>query len=459
MSDPTPSMFERRRHALIAGLALLVVAAVTSVAIAVDGNGWPLQAVDERWRRWMLEVRAPWVTSIAEVLDVLGGPFVMTPIRLAVVAVLAWRRRWPAMVAFAVAIVASELCIGPLKALIERPRPPGALVAIETASFPSGHAIAGAVTAIGLVIVFVPATGRRGGWTALAVGFAVLMATSRTYLAAHWLSDVVAGAGIGTGLAVVSSAAVELRSVPTVVAPSRRPDRVVTSISLVATGVACIVALHLLRRDLDPAADRISEYALGHHGALMTVAFVTIGLGLLVHPLVRLGGGWRLIVPICVVVAGIGMVTSAVFPTDPLRSGVVDDTIHSLASAVATVALITAALVWSLLVRDWRGPRAVTATMLAIAGALLGAVSPFLHRTALTGLSQRLLWLVLLSWVVVTAARPLTSTQGSGSALRQRSPSPSVHEPHPSPQGPLARPRGRRRPHRRLQRRPTPGTR
>ena len=39
--------------------------------------------------------------------------------------------------------------IGPVKALVDRPRPPGSLIATTGASYPSGHAIASAVTAIG----------------------------------------------------------------------------------------------------------------------------------------------------------------------------------------------------------------------------------------------------------------------------------------------------------------------
>jgi len=132
------------------------------------------------------------------------------PLRLAVIGALAWTRRCLQLAAFVGAVVTSELCIGPLKALLDRPRPLGSLVSTDSASFPSGHAIAASVTALGLVLVFAPAVNKRMHWTVVASSFAALMAMSRTYLGAHWASDVVAGVGIGTGLAVVWPAALEL---------------------------------------------------------------------------------------------------------------------------------------------------------------------------------------------------------------------------------------------------------
>jgi membrane-associated phospholipid phosphatase len=72
----------------------------------------------------------------------------------------------------------------------------------SAASFPSGHAIAGAVTAVGLVLVLAPPGPARWRWEVRAVVFAAVMALSRVYLRAHWLSDTVAGALIGAGLAL-----------------------------------------------------------------------------------------------------------------------------------------------------------------------------------------------------------------------------------------------------------------
>ncbi len=203
-------MFERRVHALVVGIALLVVAATLAVIIAVDPSTSPLQGIDDRWLKWMISAHTAWLTRLAKILSFLGSVKVTLPLRLVAAALLAWHRRWLQLAAFVGAVITSELCVGPLKAAVDRPRPPNPLIGTSAASFPSGHAIAGAVTAFGLVVVVLPATPRRWIAIGLAAAFAGLMATSRTYLAAHWLTDTVAGVCIGTGLALAWPAALEI---------------------------------------------------------------------------------------------------------------------------------------------------------------------------------------------------------------------------------------------------------
>ncbi|HEY5873793.1 MAG TPA: phosphatase PAP2 family protein [Ilumatobacteraceae bacterium] len=207
---PRPAMFDRQRHALTLGLALLTVGAIMAVVIGRHPLDSVLQPVDDRWLDAMVDVRTNWLTDIAGVLSVLGGPYVMFPLRLLVTAGLALQRRWLQLGAWVGAIVTSELCIGPLKALIDRPRPPFPLHETSSASFPSGHAIAASVTALGLVVVLHPPVRKRTRWTVVAATFAALMALSRTYLAVHWLSDVMAGLCFGVGWALVWPAALEL---------------------------------------------------------------------------------------------------------------------------------------------------------------------------------------------------------------------------------------------------------
>jgi undecaprenyl-diphosphatase len=158
----------------------------------------------------MVSARTPWLIRVAKDVSSIGSVKVTLPLRVLVSAALIWHRRWLQLTAFLGAVVTSELCIGPLKALVDRPRPPDALIGTSAASFPSGHAIAGAVTAFGLVVVLWPASFRRLTAIGFAAAFAGIMAISRTYLSAHWLTDTLAGVCIGTGLALVWPAALEI---------------------------------------------------------------------------------------------------------------------------------------------------------------------------------------------------------------------------------------------------------
>ena len=181
--------------ALLGGAILLALVTWSATYPAV-------QEVDEAWRRLMLSVRTRPLVWVAEAFAFVGGVWVNWPLRVLAGIALAAKRRWVQLSAFALAVVTSEALIGPLKALYERPRPPEGLISTHTFSFPSGHAVAGAVTAVGLVLVLLPPGSRRWRWEVRAAVFASLMALSRTYLSVHWLSDVLAGALLGVGLAV-----------------------------------------------------------------------------------------------------------------------------------------------------------------------------------------------------------------------------------------------------------------
>jgi len=182
-----------------------VLAAVTTVLyvlMAFHGPRSAIQRIDDRWLRLMLDLRSGPLTSAAKVLNILGLVYVTLPVRLAVAGYLAVKRRWWHLAAFASAIVLSEAAIGTLKSLYDRPRPPGSLVEVSGGSFPSGHAIAASVTAVAIVIALLPEGPRRYWWGAAAVAFSLLMGLSRTYLAAHWLSDSIGGILLGTSVAL-----------------------------------------------------------------------------------------------------------------------------------------------------------------------------------------------------------------------------------------------------------------
>jgi hypothetical protein len=173
------------------------------------------------------------------------------------------------------------------------------------------------------------------------------------------------------------------------------------SVALSLVGVLAVVVLHALRPELPPMSHRLSEYAIGRYGGLMTAAFVCVGAGLLTLAGAITGAEWLLssrLVAVAVGLAGVGMVLSGLYRTDASRSGATADAVHSTASGVATLALIGATVWWTAV-----GPRRAVPLVLAATAVVLGAVSPALHRSRWTGLSQRLLWLTLLAWTVIAA--------------------------------------------------------
>lgn len=184
----------------------VLVLAVTAAAFAVaadHGIAVRIQRVDDSWLRLMVSSRSAPLTAVAKFLNVLGLVEVTLPVRIAIAGYLALRRRWWRTSAFVGAVVLSEVLIGTLKGAYDRVRPPGSLVATSGASFPSGHAIAASVTVVAAVIALVPPGRRRVAWGAAAVAFSILMGVSRAYLAAHWLSDAVAGILLGWSCALL----------------------------------------------------------------------------------------------------------------------------------------------------------------------------------------------------------------------------------------------------------------
>jgi membrane-associated phospholipid phosphatase len=217
-------LVDSRRGLLVSGGLLAGAVAVSALVV------WPVthpavQAVDDWVWRLAGSVQNKPTTVVAVGMSWLGSAWVNWPLRIAALALLAWRRHWMRLTAFSLTILCSEALIGPVKAAVDRDRPPLSLIATSGASFPSGHAIAGAVTAVGLVLAVVDPGPARWRWEVRAAVFAVVMALSRVYLRAHWLSDTVAGGLLGAGLALGFPAlltALRRPAQPAPAAPARR---------------------------------------------------------------------------------------------------------------------------------------------------------------------------------------------------------------------------------------------
>src|SRR5207344_659909 len=158
------------------GWSLLLVAIALGVAASIHPGP---SAADHWWADVVVDGRTPFFTFLAErVFDTLGRfPFSWCIVAAAAL-VLHRAGRSSAMWVLLAGEVASWATNNTIKSLVDRPRPPGALLDASGSSYPSGHAAFAAVTAVLLVALLVPA-GRRGPWAALGLVLAVGMAWSR----------------------------------------------------------------------------------------------------------------------------------------------------------------------------------------------------------------------------------------------------------------------------------------
>ena len=201
-----PALFDDQRWAVAGAVTLYVAAGAVMLAMAVAESS--IQPIDDSWLDAMVAIESGPLTFVGKVFNLVGSTWFTLPVRVAVAAFLWSRRRMEWLTVWMASALIAELSVGPLKALYGRPRPLDPLVETSGASFPSGHAVAGAVTAVALVIVFLPAGAHRRMWEVAAGVFAFFMAMSRTYLRAHWLFDVIAGTLLGAAAAVAVAAVV-----------------------------------------------------------------------------------------------------------------------------------------------------------------------------------------------------------------------------------------------------------
>jgi undecaprenyl-diphosphatase len=180
----------------VVAVAATVAFVVLRLVVAL-GDHDPL-AVDRWWHALMVATQTDVGLVIAWVPAVVGGTIGVIVIGIVLVALLTWKgRRWDAAT-LAAAIVLVVAIGASMAAVIARVRPSDSLAESFPTSFPSGHTAVATTLAVMLGLLL-----RRWYVWMLGVAWVLLMMWSRTYLHAHWLTDVVAGMLEGIAVATL----------------------------------------------------------------------------------------------------------------------------------------------------------------------------------------------------------------------------------------------------------------
>ncbi len=158
-------------------------------------SGGPL-AIDHTVHEFMWTLRNPLADRLMAALASLGDPAVLGPASLAVLAYLAWRRRWMAAAHWVAAIVFGLALTSLLEWAIDMPRPPTAPAGF---GFPS-VAVTMTTIVFGFFAVLIARElpGRQRVWPYLLAGVATtVVGFARLYLGAHWPSDLIGGSLFG----------------------------------------------------------------------------------------------------------------------------------------------------------------------------------------------------------------------------------------------------------------------
>jgi undecaprenyl-diphosphatase len=188
---------------LAIGATIALAAAITFLELAEEVAAKETHQLDVAVLQWMDAHRSPALNVFFGAVTMLGSWPAITGLTLVLCIAAALRKLRRAAATLAAAVIGIPPLVVLLKPLYARPRPDvvAHLDFVDSASFPSGHALAAAIFFGTLALIasrIVLDDLHRAAIVGSASIMIVLVALSRVYLGVHYPSDVLGGVLVGT---------------------------------------------------------------------------------------------------------------------------------------------------------------------------------------------------------------------------------------------------------------------
>jgi membrane protein DedA with SNARE-associated domain len=145
---------------------------------------------------YIVKLYTPFLNKVMIFITSFNNPLEVTIISILIFLFLTFKKFYYKALFFLVSIIGASLLVEIIKNIVKRIRPEHYLIEVSGYSFPSGHATLSTALAFSLYFILKDKLNKKV-LLLLCLIYPILISFSRVYLNVHYLSDVIAGIGLG----------------------------------------------------------------------------------------------------------------------------------------------------------------------------------------------------------------------------------------------------------------------